>query len=133
MLMSPLSASSSSSDALLPSRSAPAMDDGEGAFALLDLLTSREVGLRVHLQIQLPAGTIDARHVGLGIQRLLGESSNMHRARQHYSSDFRPLQRGLHNNINGQNDSYPPLLPLGAPMPLTWKKECCMPAVPGGS
>ena len=43
---------------------------------LLELLEQREVGLRVHLQIKLPPGRIDARHVGLGIQRLLGESSN---------------------------------------------------------
>ena len=44
--------------------------------ALLDLLTSREVGLRVHHESAQAAGPIVNHHDGLGIQRPLGESSN---------------------------------------------------------
>ena len=44
--------------------------------ALLELLTSREVGLRVHHGPAKAAGIIDTDHDGLGIQRPLGESSN---------------------------------------------------------
>ena len=44
--------------------------------ALLELLTSREVGLRVRHGSAKAAGTIVNIHDGLGIQRPLGESFN---------------------------------------------------------
>ena len=44
--------------------------------ALLDLLTSREVGLRVHHESAKAAGNIVHLHDGTGIQRPLGESSS---------------------------------------------------------
>ena len=44
--------------------------------ALLDLLTSREVGLRVHHGSAKAAGPIVNHHDGTGIQLPLGESSN---------------------------------------------------------